>query len=154
MTENVYPNVFVDSLDDYQAEARKTAAALPDGHDARILSVLGLVGEAGEAAEIVKKWYGQGHELDTEALKKELGDILWYLAAAASANGWSLSVIASWNIAKLRARYPEGFSTTESQKRCECGHHEDDHENVAADDFDWPCTQCECDRYIQFVRVA
>ena len=46
---------------------------------------MGLCGESGEAIDIVKKWMAQGHELDKEHLVKELGDIAWYLAEAATA---------------------------------------------------------------------
>ena len=49
-----------------------------------INSVMGLCGESGEAIDIVKKWLMQGHELDKEHLVKELGNVAWYLAEAAS----------------------------------------------------------------------
>lgn len=123
-------SVLITSLDDYQAAAIRTAANLEPGEPSTIITMaLGLSGEAGEAAEIIKKWFAHGHELDHPALKKELGDILWYLAGQAHANGWTLSEIASANIAKLRARYPDGFSTAESLKRCACGHHRTDHDH-------------------------
>lgn len=144
--------VFITSLDDYQAAAASTASALDKyDRDSITTMALGLTGEAGEAAEIVKKWFAHGHDLDIVALKKELGDILWYIAGMATVNGWTLSEVASANIAKLRARYPEGFTTEQSQKRCECGHHQDDH-SPSNEPFSHHlyCTQCDhCDTYTQ-----
>jgi len=140
-------NVFITSLDDYQAAAMRTAA-LGSPHEQLLTAALGLAGEAGEAAEIVKKWYAHGHDLDDVALRKELGDVMWYLALYGNALSMALSEIASANIAKLRARYPQGFSTAESLKRCECGHHLDDHApDGPGDPF---CSQCDrCEHYIQ-----
>ena len=90
-----------------------------DKKDMLINSVMGLCGESGEAIDIVKKWYAHGHELDTEHFKKELGDIAWYLAEAATAVGVNLEEIFKANIEKLRKRYPEGFETSKSIERAE-----------------------------------
>ena len=99
-------------IDDYQHNAART---LGDA-DLRILA-LGLCGEAGEAAEIVKKHLGHGHDLDVNDLAKELGDVLWYVAALATALDVNLSQVAQANIEKLRARYPDGFSADRSKNR-------------------------------------
>lgn len=82
--------------------------------DVLINSVMGLCGESGEAIDIVKKWLAQGHELDKERLSKELGDIAWYLAEAATALDLSLEQILQANIDKLKKRYPDGFDTQRS----------------------------------------
>ena len=82
-----------------------------------INSVMGLCGEAGEAIDIVKKWMAHGHELDKAHLAKELGDIAWYLAEAATALDMDLEEIFQSNLEKLKRRYPEGFSTERSQMR-------------------------------------
>ncbi len=75
---------------------------------------MGLCGESGEAIDIVKKHLHQGHALDKETLVKELGDIAWYLAEAAYALDTDLDTVFEGNIAKLKARYPEGFDTQRS----------------------------------------
>ena len=80
---------------------------------------LGLNGEAGEVADVVKKHLMQGHMLDTEHIVKELGDCLWYIAEAATALGVSMDQIAEKNIEKLKKRYPQGFDTANSQHRSE-----------------------------------
>jgi NTP pyrophosphatase (non-canonical NTP hydrolase) len=58
-----------------------------------------------------------GHAYDTQALKDELGDVLWYLAEAATAAGLNLDEIAQENVDKLFKRYPEGFSQKDSINR-------------------------------------
>lgn len=82
--------------------------------------MLGLNGEAGEAADMVKKYLYQGHPFDHEHFAKELGDVLWYVAQAASAAGYTLEEVMEMNVAKLAARYPEGhFSCERSVNRKE-----------------------------------
>ena len=87
--------------------------------DVLINSVMGLCGESGEAIDIVKKWLAQGHELDKERLAKELGDIAWYLAEAATALDMPLEQILQANIDKLKKRYPDGFEVKRSLVRLE-----------------------------------
>ncbi len=71
-------------------------------------AMLGLCGEAGECADLVKKHLYQSHGLDKAHMAKELGDVAWYLAEAAEAIGYDLEDIFRMNIDKLKARYPEG----------------------------------------------
>jgi NTP pyrophosphatase (non-canonical NTP hydrolase) len=76
---------------------------------------LGIAGEAGEVADIIKKtlYHDEPLPLIThprrEAAREELGDVLWYVAAVASDWGLSLNDVAQGNIDKLRERYPNGF---------------------------------------------
>lgn len=78
-----------------------------------VYPTLGLVGEAGEVAEKVKKIFRDNNgELDAErktVLEKELGDVLWYLAQLATELGLSLDDIAKNNIAKLQSRKERGM---------------------------------------------
>ena len=78
---------------------------------------LGLGGEAGEVQEHIKKHIGHGHPLDVDAVAFELGDVLWYVAALASALGLSLEDIANANLTKLIDRYGGGFSVEKSINR-------------------------------------
>ena len=88
--------------------------------DKRIINgVLGLVGEAGECADMIKKHLFQEHELDEQHLVKELGDICWYLAIAADALGYDLETVMQMNVDKLAKRYPEGFDAMKSINRAE-----------------------------------
>ena len=102
---------------EYQRLAMRTLN--PSLSTTEVLSnaVMGLCGESGEAIDLVKKHLFQGHELDREAIATELGDIAWYLAEAATALELDLGDILEANIAKLRRRYPEGFSAERSINR-------------------------------------
>ena len=101
-------------VNEYQKLAMATLNPELNKRDVLINSVMGLCGESGEAIDIVKKWMAQGHELDKEHLAKELGDIAWYLAEAATALEIPLEDILQANIDKLKKRYPEGFQTDKS----------------------------------------
>ena len=105
------------TINEYQALAMTTLNPRLSRKDVLINSVMGLCGESGEAIDIVKKWLAQGHELDKERLAKELGDIAWYLAEAATALDMDLEDILQANIEKLKHRYPEGFSCERSRVR-------------------------------------
>lgn len=65
----------------------------------------------------MKKVLFQDHEFDREHLAKELGDIAWYLAISADAIGYDLETILQMNVDKLKARYPDGFNSEQSQNR-------------------------------------
>ena len=104
-------------INEYQRLAMQTLNPELNKKEVLINSVMGLCGESGEAIDIVKKWFAQGHELNKEHLKKELGDIAWYLAEAATALDTTLEEILQANIEKLQKRYPEGFNKEKSLTR-------------------------------------
>lgn len=104
-------------LNEYQRLALRTAGNHGDLAKTLMYTALGLNGEAGETAELIKKAFFHGHELDRDALKKELGDVLWYLAVMADALDMPLEDIARHNIDKLARRYPQGFSRERSRNR-------------------------------------
>ncbi len=105
------------TANEYQKKAMTTLNPALSRRDVLINSVMGLCGESGEAIDIVKKWLAQGHELDKAHLAKELGDVAWYLAEAATALNMDLDDILQQNLDKLTARYPEGFDTQRSRVR-------------------------------------
>ncbi len=96
---------------DYQRLSRVTATYPPIGH-AVIYPTLGLANEAGEVAGKVKKIFrdksGEIKDSDREALKAELGDVLWYLAQVATELDLSLDDIAQHNLDKLLSRLERG----------------------------------------------
>ena len=106
-------------INEYQTLAMTTLNPALSQKDVLINSVMGLCGESGEAIDIVKEWLAQGHQLDKEHLAKELGDIAWYLAEAATALDLNLEDILEANIEKLKKRYPEGFDIHRSLERNE-----------------------------------
>ena len=107
------------TINDYQTLAMRTLNPALSKKDVLINGVMGLCGEAGEAIDIVKKHLAQGHDLDREALIKELGDVAWYLAETAYALDVPLEEILRINIEKLKKRYPEGFDSEKSIRRTE-----------------------------------
>ena len=107
------------TINEYQCEALRTASntEIACRDNLMINGVMGLNGEAGECIDMVKKYMFQGHELSTEKLAKELGDVAWYLAVTAHAIGYDLEHILRMNVEKLRARYPDGFEVEKSVHR-------------------------------------
>lgn len=102
---------------DYQRAALRTAPKDLSSDELLLNGLMGLNGEAGEAIDILKKHLFQGHELNTEHMAKELGDVAWYLAVSAYAIGYDLDFILRFNVDKLKARYPDGFDSDHSQHR-------------------------------------
>lgn len=80
---------------------------------------LGLAGEAGECADIIKKYLHQGHPFNREKFLKELGDVAWYLALGCTVVGAKLDDVLRGNIEKLKNRYPDGFDPEHSINRAE-----------------------------------
>lgn len=103
---------------DYQQKALRTVSLKTlDGLPALQNAALGLAGESGEFADVIKKASFQGHEIDPKHLSEEVGDILWYCALAARALNRDLGEIAQENIDKLTRRYPNGFEQERSIHR-------------------------------------
>ena len=82
-------------------------------------ATMGLSGEVGELNDMIKKWIFHDSEMDITHAKKELGDIMWYVACMADSFGWELEEIMQMNIEKLRKRYPDGFDVKRSNNRGE-----------------------------------
>lgn len=79
------------------------------GTDRLAHSALGLAGEAGEVADIIKKSQYRNGRLDRKRIREELGDVLWYLTAIADEMGVSLEDLAIANVEKLEKRHPERY---------------------------------------------
>ena len=105
------------NVNDYQKEAMTLLNPALTEKEVLMNALMGLCGESGEAIDLMKKHLYQGHDLDKEKLVKELGDIAWYLAEAATGLNIDLSEVLQRNLDKLHARYPQGFSTERSMHR-------------------------------------
>lgn len=96
------------NFDEYQ-DAASVTALYPNRLNNLEYPTLGLAGEAGEVANIVKKIQRDyGGEITDEIRKKlkdELGDVLWYISACADELGLSLEEIADFNVEKLAQRH-------------------------------------------------
>lgn len=110
------------TLNEYQRQSMRTAGDPSDPAWELSGYGLGIAGEAGEVADIIKKVNHHGHPLTPELrqkLKKELGDVLWYVQGIAYRTGFTLAEVAESNLQKLMARYPEGFSREASINRAQ-----------------------------------
>lgn len=98
-------------LNEYQQRAGDTGVYQGRGSgsiEALAYTALGCAGEAGEVANVVKKRLKIGEQLDADSKEKlleELGDVMWYVAMAASEAHLSLELVAQWNLSKLQHRY-------------------------------------------------
>lgn len=105
------------TINEYQQAALRTANKNLNSTEQLTNGLMGLNGEAGECIDILKKHLFQGHDLDRRHIAMELGDVAWYLVVSAHAVGYDLETIMEMNVAKLYARYPDGFDAEHSINR-------------------------------------
>lgn len=116
------------SFADYQRLAARTEKVLP--HDLALQhGILGILTEAGELADLVKRQviynkpavseYDVDSTDKTPTIEEELGDIFWYLAVIANNSGVDLGQAAAKNIAKLQKRYPEKYTNEAALARAD-----------------------------------
>ena len=110
------------SPNEYQRLAKRTLLespeTMPTPQEVMILwNTLGIAGEAGELTDYIKKGILHQHGVDRTHIKEELGDLLWYMAGLAGQYNIPLEDIMEFNVIKLLARYPSGFSTEASIHR-------------------------------------
>lgn len=101
---------------DYQRAASETSQLRLGGPQGAIAPMLGLASETGSILNVYKKYLRDGISLaaNREFLREELGDLLWYAAAVATACGLDLEDIAQANLARARDRYPRQHAEADS----------------------------------------
>lgn len=104
------------TMREYQDKAERTINKGLTFEQVQNHALFGLCSEVGEIQSFYQKQY-QGHMIDNQKLKLEVGDAMWFIAELCTAHGWSLNEIAEMNINKLIARYPDGFSADRSVHR-------------------------------------
>mgnify|MGYP001036358876 FL=1 len=133
MTDETFLLDYVRFVDEVTSDESKDPQAFNDALDIideasgvsperLITAALGICAEGGEFTEIVKKCVFQGKPMDDHTvyhLKRELGDIMWYISQACIALDTSIEDIIYMNIEKLEARYPDGFDSFRSENRDE-----------------------------------
>lgn len=109
------------TLDEYQQLALKTSISHPDTLMDKTIWVMGIAGEAGE---VVEKWkkivaYKDGviTDKDKQELKKEMGDVVWYVAVLAHSLGMSFEEVMKLNVEKLKDRMERGVTKGEGDNR-------------------------------------
>lgn len=104
----------------YQRESRKTWGHIPMNHPI-VYPTMGLANEAGEVAGKIKKIFrdknGLISEEDRQALKEELGDVLWYLTQICTELNLTLEEVAETNLAKLFSRLERGTIQGDGDQR-------------------------------------
>lgn len=107
-------------LESYQRRSRSTWSEIPTAHPI-VYPTLGLANEAGEVAGKIKKIFrdkgGVIGEPEREALKGELGDVLWYLTQICTELGLTLGEVAEANLEKLASRQARGTLSGEGDGR-------------------------------------
>jgi NTP pyrophosphatase (non-canonical NTP hydrolase) len=114
----------IDSITEYAKLANITLADRVRANTmlTELNAATGIASEAGEINEITKKRYFHDHPNTGETIKhmeKELGDLIWYWALMCFSYNLEPAQVLQTNIDKLKARYPEGFSTERSMNRAE-----------------------------------
>ena len=113
-------------MDDYQAKALRTLSTqfhIANGNEegavtpALLHGAIGLATEAGELLDAIKRVLYYGGTLDRLDLVEELGDLEWYMAIVRDALGVDQDEVQRINIAKLRVRYPEKFTSQDALHR-------------------------------------
>lgn len=116
MTGNKYQELAM-RTNDGKSMSRLLNSTINEDTGEIINACLGLSGEVGEFNDMIKKWIFHEKAIDKEHLKKECGDIMWYIAMICHAFRWDLDEIMQMNIDKLKARYPEGFDIIKANNR-------------------------------------
>ena len=105
------------TLDEYEQAATRTLNPRLDARERLLDAAAGLAEEGGEILGLVRKHAFQSRPLEKDELREELGDALWCLTITARSAGLTLEQVAAANVAKLRTRYPDGYSDTASRER-------------------------------------
>ena len=107
-------DVFIERLDELQDHPKWNEPQ-------RLLTgAIGICSEGGELLDIVKKLLFQGKQPTVDLrvnLKKELGDVMWYVQQVMIAMDWTLEEVLAENTRKLSGRYPDGFVAEKSENR-------------------------------------
>lgn len=106
------------SFAEYQRDARRTQNPNLTPREQLEHALWLMTAEVGEVCGLHQKTH-QGHTLNHTELRKEIGDVLWGIAELCDVYSFDMGLIAEENIAKLRKRYPHGFSAEKSINRVE-----------------------------------
>jgi NTP pyrophosphatase (non-canonical NTP hydrolase) len=103
------------NLKEYQELCKRTAKPFEDKEKEAACYGLGISGEAGDVSGCIKKTLFHGDD-QTQGIRENLGDTMWYIAMIANLYGWNLEEVLTENIAKLKKRYAKGFSEKEAAR--------------------------------------
>lgn len=104
-------------ITDYQKLSVRTLNSDLTPKETIINMVMGIAGETGEVVDLFKKHLFQGHELDKDKIKEELGDVMFYIVNLCTLLDIDAKDMLGNNVKKLQDRYPEGFDKGKSINR-------------------------------------
>lgn len=110
-----HTSTFIDAST-YQQTAARTINKDLYPEEIEMHALHGMAGEIGELHSLYQKSF-QGHKFDEEHAKKELGDLLWFIAEYCTVMNWDLADVMLTNLGKLAARFPDGFEAEKSLNR-------------------------------------
>lgn len=105
------------NLKEYQEKSKRTLNLSLTERDQLANMIMGVQGESGEVADIIKKHLYQGHELDILHIREEIGDTMFYIVNLCNILYIELEDLLYENNNKLLKRFPEGFSKERSVNR-------------------------------------
>lgn len=103
------------NLNEYQKLCKNTAQDFENKEKEIMSWGLGIVGEAGDVAGCIKKTFSHNND-QKEGIRENIGDTLWYIAMICNFFSWDLEEVLEENIAKLKKRYPEGFTHKDASR--------------------------------------
>ncbi len=105
------------NLKEYQVLCKTTAKLDFDDKEKELADWgLGVTGEAGDLAGCIKKTLFHGND-QTDGIRENIGDVMWYLAMICNYHGWDFDEVLSENITKLKERYKSGGFTEKEASR-------------------------------------
>lgn len=110
-----HTSTFIDAST-YQKSAARTINKDLYPEEVEMHALYGMAGEIGELQSLYQKSF-QGHKFDEEHAKKELGDLLWFIAEYCTVMNWDLADVMLTNLGKLTERFPDGFEAEKSLNR-------------------------------------
>lgn len=105
------------TIREYQKQSTRTLNPTLNGTEQIINMIMGMNGEVGELTDLFKKNMFQGHELVTERVIEELGDIMFYIVNLCTMLDIKMEDVLDYNVEKLQKRYPDGFDRKRSINR-------------------------------------
>lgn len=118
MTANEYQNEALRTAPKHDQHVEQADRCGPESMDL-LHAAIGVGTEAGELLDAIKKHVIYGRPLNYSNVAEELGDLLWYIALAADAAGFTLEDVMSNNVEKLTMRYPEAFNEEDAARRAD-----------------------------------
>lgn len=103
------------NLKEYQELCKKTAKKFETKEKEILTWGLGITGEAGDVASCIKKTFAHNND-QRGGIKENLGDTLWYAAMICNFFNWDFNKVLEENIAKLKKRYPDGFTIKDAKR--------------------------------------